>query len=62
MALADVRLRSILIEVNSDFRKLAEETKEILSSSGFQLQTASHAEMFELGDFSNTYNQVWARE
>ena len=62
LALADMRLRSILIEVNSDFRKLADETKEMLSSSGFELQTASHSEMFEWGDFSNTYNQVWARE
>ena len=60
--LADMRLRSILIEVNSDFRKLADETKEILSSSGFELQTASHSEMFELGDFASTYNQVWARQ
>jgi FkbM family methyltransferase len=60
--LTDMRLRSILIEVNSDFRNLAEETKKILSSSGFELQTASHADMFESGEFSNTYNQVWARQ
>ena len=54
-------LRSILIEVNEDFRELAEGVRGILEGSGFALQEREHSEMFEDGAFSRTFNQVWVR-
>ena len=59
--LSRASLRSILIEVNEDFRELATEVQDLLTSSGFQLSERRHAEMFESSDYSSTYNQIWVR-
>jgi len=59
--LIDARLSTVLVEVNSNFHDMARETSEILTSSGFELVSASHAEMFDSGEFAETYNQVWSR-
>jgi FkbM family methyltransferase len=54
-------LRSILIEVNEDFRELAEEVNEILVSAGFVMSERRHADMFESSAYSTTFNQIWVR-
>ena len=54
-------LRSVLIEVNEDFRGLAQEVQQILESSGFRMREREHSQMFDEGDFSRTFNQVWIR-
>lgn len=59
--LARPSLRSILIEVNEDFRELAQDVDRILETAGFQRMEREHSAMFEDGAFSNTYNQVWVR-
>ena len=59
--LANESLRSILIEVNEDFRELAREVRQILEMAGFEMMERDHSEMFEHGAFSRTFNQVWVR-
>ena len=59
--LASQSLRSILIEVNEDFRELALEVRRILEFAGFQMMKREHSDMFEHGAFSHTFNQVWVR-
>lgn len=59
--LASQNLRSILIEVNEEFRELAHEVRRILEAAGFQMLVREHSEMFEHGAFSHTFNQVWVR-
>lgn len=59
--LASQTLRSILIEVNEDFRELAGEVRRILDAAGFQMMEREHSGMFEHSAFSHTFNQVWVR-
>ena len=59
--LASQSLRSILIEVNEEFRELAQEVRRILEAAGFQMKEREHSGMFEDGTFSHTFNQVWVR-
>ncbi len=54
-------LRSILIEVNEDFRELAREVRQVLEAAGFQMMEREHSGMFEHSAFSHTFNQVWVR-
>lgn len=59
--LASQSLLSILIEVNEEFRELAQEVRRILEAAGFQMMECEHSGMFEHGAFSHTFNQVWVR-
>lgn len=59
--LASQSLRSILIEVNEDFRELCQEVCRILEAAGFRMMEREHSGMFEHGAFSRTFNQVWVR-
>ncbi len=59
--LREATLRTILIEVNDGFRELAAEVKEILEAAGFRLTDRRHSDMFEHGEFADTYNQIWVR-
>lgn len=59
--LASEGLCSILIEVNEDFRELAQEVRQILGDAGFRMTEREHSGMFEHGAFSRTFNQVWVR-
>lgn len=60
-ALNTPSLRSVLIEVNEDFHDLAQEVCRILEAAGFRMMEREHADMFDQGDFSRTFNQVWMR-
>lgn len=59
--LKNPNLLSVLVEVNDKFDNLSTQVSEILTSSGFSFQEKQHSAMFNCGDFSNSYNQIWIR-
>jgi hypothetical protein len=54
-------LRSVLVEVNDQFRELAFEVIRQLTDAGFELQSKRHSKMFESGQYSTSFNQIWTR-
>jgi FkbM family methyltransferase len=54
-------LRSVLVEVNDDFRELASEVSHHLTDAGFILKAKRHAVMFETGPYTSSFNQIWVR-
>jgi hypothetical protein len=54
-------LRSVLVEVNDDFRELASEVSRHLVDAGFQMREKRRAVMFEAGPYAATFNQIWVR-
>lgn len=60
--LANSTLKTVLIEVDDSFVALAAGVSEILVGAGFVMKEKRHSEMFEIGDFSTSYNQIWTRE
>ena len=55
-------VQSIIIEVNDDFEEMAEGVKKCLSSAGFTLSSAEHADFFDdIEHFKNTFNQIWTK-
>ena len=54
-------LRSVLVEVNDDFRELASEVSEHLRDAGFILEAKRHAIMFDTGPYAASFNQIWVR-
>ncbi len=59
-----INVKSILIEVNDEFKFQFNETKKILTNLGFKLIKKSHAEYFDFSKTSEktTYNQIWVKE
>lgn len=55
-------LRSVLVEVDESFALLAREVSRMLSEAGFRLREKRHGVLFDIGEFANTYNQIWVRE
>jgi FkbM family methyltransferase len=54
--------KSVLIEVNDDFRKQSKEVSRVLQDCGFSLENKTHAEEFEGNlHFGRTYNQIWVK-
>jgi FkbM family methyltransferase len=60
-ALRAPTLRSVLVEVNDEFRELASEVARHLADAGFQLIAKRHAEIFDSGAFATSFNQIWVR-
>jgi FkbM family methyltransferase len=54
-------LRSVLVEVNDEFRELASEVAQHLTRAGFQMKAKRHAKMFDSGHFATSFNQIWVR-
>jgi FkbM family methyltransferase len=54
-------LRSVLVEVDDQFHELASEVTRQLTDAGFQLLSKRHGEMFETGQHSSSFNQIWVR-
>ena len=55
-------VRSILIEVNDDFKEQDTNVRKILTSSGFILNEKRHSDIVKNNRLScNTYNQIWHR-
>lgn len=54
--------RSVLIEVDEAFAASAATVSEILSASGFTLQSKKRSPLSDDGVFDHVYNQVWAKK
>ena len=54
-------LRSVLVEVDDEFRDLASGVAQHLTEAGFQLKAKLHSEMFDSDAFSTSFNQIWVR-
>lgn len=55
-------LCSVLVEVNEGFDQQRYEVPRILSAAGLRCREKRQSELFEAGEFSNTYNQIWVRD
>ena len=54
--------KSILIEVNDQFKELSDEVSATLKACGFELKIKTHSEMFaDSEQFSGTFNQIWVK-
>jgi FkbM family methyltransferase len=58
---SDQRLKSLLIELNVDRTEYCREVIIDLEDAGLQLQTKTHAPMFESGMFASIYNHIFTR-
>jgi hypothetical protein len=57
-----LNVKGVLVEVNDDFKVLADGCREILLDSGLVLAHKLHSEMFNNSkDFGHLYNQIWIR-
>lgn len=56
-------VKSILIEVNDDFKMQAEECKKWLTNAGFVMSEKKHSDYIAKNKegFQNSYNQIWNR-
>ena len=54
-------LRSVLVEVNDQFRELASGVTQHLTDAGFELRSKRHSAMFAAGQYSTSFNQIWVR-
>ncbi len=60
--LSDPACRTVLIEVNDQFKDQAENVEKIMLSCGFVLSQKKHSEWIANSKaFSNTYNQIWIK-
>lgn len=59
--LANPTCQSVLIEVTDTFHEQANGVKAILEEAGFILKEKRHSEMFNVGKFSDGYNQIWIK-
>lgn len=56
------KVKGMLVEVNEDFNKQADDVAHYLKASGMELKEKRHAEMFEGSErFGHSYNQIWHR-
>ena len=59
--LKNPNLKSVLVEVDDHFDRLSTQVSDILISSGFSFREKQHSAIFDGGDFSHSYNQIWIR-
>lgn len=58
-----INVKSILIEVNDNFKKQAEDVEKYLIKAGFKLENKKHSEIIEKSPlFSSFYNQIWVKQ
>lgn len=61
--LSNPSCKSILIEVNDDFKEQGEGVENIMNQCGFILRDKKHGKMFNKSElYSNTYNQIWVKK
>ena len=53
--------KTILVEINDDFKEQANRVSENLNELGFSLREKRHGEMFDHGKYSTIYNQIWIK-
>lgn len=55
-------VQSVLIEVNDNFKKQAEDVEKYLIKAGFKLEYKKHSEIIDKSSsFSSFYNQIWTK-
>ena len=54
--------KSVLIEVNDNFKHQSSRVSELLKSYGFKMQEKGHSELFNSGKFKHTFNQIWVKD
>lgn len=59
--LKNPNLKSVLVEVDDNFDRLSTQVSDILISSGFSFREKQHSAIFDGGDYSHSYNQIWIR-
>jgi len=59
--LKDIRLKSILVELDTARKEYTEEIIIILKKAGLVLSKKEHAPMFDGGKFENVYNHIFTR-
>ena len=59
--LKNKKIKSILIELNEDFKEQFKTCNKILKDSGFKLLKKEHSQMFENSIYSNVYNYIFTR-
>jgi hypothetical protein len=53
--------KSILIEINDDFREQATMSRKIQESHGFKQVSKEQSYLVKNTEFSNSYNQIWEK-
>ncbi len=55
-------VKSVLIEINDDFKEQSDMASKILKESGLKLSQKLHSDLVEnMSGFERTYNQIWIR-
>lgn len=60
--LADSRLKSVLVELDTARKRYYEEVTGMLNDAGLKLSKKLHASVFDNSEFSNIYNHIFVRE
>ena len=60
-SLGDKRLKSVLVELDTERKEYTKEVVDTMSDSGLKLFKKEHAAMFENGIFRNVYNHIFVR-
>ena len=55
-------VESLLIEVNDNFIKQADDVKKYLTKTGFKLKHKKRSELVAQSKYSSFYNQIWIRQ
>ena len=53
--------KSILIEIDENFSKQVEKTKEYFTKAGFILKKKTHSKMIEESKINSIFNQIWEK-
>lgn len=60
--LADPRVRSVLVELDTDREEYCRGVIDVMERSGLKLVARKHAEMFDQGEFAASYNHIFVRQ
>ena len=53
--------KSVLVEIDENFKLQKEKSKEYLESYGFKCIEKKHSDLIKKSDFKSIYNQIWER-
>ena len=59
--LSDIRVKSILVELDSEREEYCNEVFEVVEKAGIKFYEKKHAPMFDDSKFSNCYNYIFIR-
>ena len=55
-------VKSVLIEINDDFKDQAISAEKFLKDAGLSFKEKKHATMFDNSEYKSIYNQLWVRD